>query len=330
MAKKININNQEIEIPQLNFKAMLIPVFLLLILWIVFAGPFYIVGPEENGVVRTFGTYTNLTESGLQFKFPWPIQTVDLVNVEKVRRLEIGFRTAEKGSTTNTARYINVEDEAMMLTGDENIVSVELVIQYKIQDAGEFLFRVENPQRSVEHAAEAAIRQIVGKNPIDQTLTSGKAAIEIETRDLLQSILSSYKAGVMITQVKLQDVTPPTEVDAAFKDVQSAKEDKEKVINEALGYQNEIIPQARGEAATLIQEAEGFKEKRINEAEGDAQHFEKMLVQYQSAKSITKTRLYLETMSVILPRVEKIIIDGDDVGNVLNMLGSPTVLGGAK
>ena len=223
-AKRIVIGDTEVEIPEIGIKAFIYPVLLLILVWVFFAGPFYVVDPEENGVVKTFGKLSQITQPGLRFKFPWPIQTVDLVNVEEVRRLELGFRTVRAGGTQSSAQYKKVPSEALMLTGDENIVSVDLVVQYKIKDAGEFLFRVADPKRAVSHAAEAAIRQVVGSQPIDQTLTTGKALIEAETKTLLQKILDGYEAGVHIAQVKLQDVTPPQQVDAAFKDVQSAKE----------------------------------------------------------------------------------------------------------
>ena len=327
--RKIVIGDSEIEIPQLGIRAFLYPLILLVLVWVFFAGPFYVVAPEENGVVRTFGKFTAITESGLRFKFPWPIQTVDLVNVEQVRRLELGFRTTRAGGTSSAAQYRDVPEEALMITGDENIASVEVVIQYKISDAANFLFKVEEPERAVYHAAEAAIRQIVGSQPIDQTLTTGKALIEANTRDLLQSILSEYEAGVIVSQVKLQDVTPPDEVDAAFKDVQSAKEEKEQLINEAMGYRNEVIPKARGEAAQLLQQAEAFRQRRVKEAEGDAQHFTQMLNAYRQSKDVTRTRLYLETLEEILPGIDKVIVDSDEAGSVVNVLGADKV-GGAK
>lgn len=329
-AKRIVVGDSEVEIPDLGMKAFIYPLILLILVWVIFAGPFYVVDPEQNGVVRTFGELTSITQPGLRFKFPWPIQTVDLVNVEEVRRLELGFRTVRAGGTSSSAQYRKVPSEALMLTGDENIVSVDMVVQYKIKDAGEFLFRVADPERAVAHAAEAAIRQVVGSQEIDQTLTTGKAMIEAETKLLLQKVLDSYEAGVHIAEVKLQDVTPPEQVDAAFKDVQSAKEEKEKKVNIALGYRNEIIPQARGEAAQAIQEAEAFKQKRVKEAEGDADRFTKMLNAYRQSKDVTRTRMYLETMEKILPGMDKYIVDGKDAGGLVNVLSLEKVKGGAK
>ena len=329
-AKRIVIGDSEVEIPDFGMKTFIYPVILIILVWIFFAGPFYVVDPEQNGVVKTFGKLTQITQPGLRFKFPWPIQTVDLVNVEEVRRLELGFRTVRSGGSQNSAQYKDVPLEALMLTGDENIVSVDLVVQYKIKDAGQFLFRVADPGRAVSHASEAAIRQVVGSQPIDRTLTSGKAYIESETKILLQKVLDSYEAGVYIAEVKLQDITPPQQVDAAFKDVQSAKEEREKKVNVALGYQNEIIPQARGEAAQAYQEAEAFQQKRIKEAEGDASRFTQMLNEYRQAKGVTRTRMYIETMEEILPGLDKYIVDGKDAGGLVNVLSLEKVKGATK
>ncbi len=328
--KRIVIGDSEVEIPDFGMKTFIYPVLLLLLVWIIFAGPFYVVDPEQNGVVKTFGKLTQITEPGLKFKFPWPIQTVDMVNVEEVRRLELGFRTLRSGGSSSSAQFKKVPTEALMLTGDENIVSVDLVVQYKIKDAGHFLFRITDPERAVSHAAEASIRQVVGSQPIDQALTTGKAMIEASTKELLQKILDSYEAGVYVSEIKLQDVTPPQQVDAAFKDVQSAKEEKEKKVNIALGYQNEIIPKARGEAAQAFQEAEAYKQKRVKEAEGDASRFTQMLFQYRQAKDVTRTRMYIETMEEILPGLDKYIVDGKDAGGLVNVLSLEKVKGGVK
>ncbi|MCF7800838.1 MAG: FtsH protease activity modulator HflK [Candidatus Marinimicrobia bacterium] len=332
--RRVIIGDREIEIPHFSIRGILIPVVLFLLIWFIFGGPFYTVGPEQNGVIRTFGKYTSTTSSGFHVKFPWPVQTVDVVNVESVRRLELGFRTL-RGAGTSDSQYRSIPQEASMITGDENIANVEVVIQYKIRDAAQFLFRVENPERIVFHASEAAMRQVVGSKPIDDVLTTGKAIVESETRDLLQSVLDSYEAGVFIQQVKLQDVTPPKAVDAAFKDVQSAKEDKEKMINEALGYKNELIPRARGEAAQMIQQAEAFKQQRVKEAQGDSARFIQVLAEYKQAKDVTRTRMYLETLEKVLSKSENYIVDGEDAGSMVNVLGmSPTTVtagqGGAK
>ena len=333
--RRVIIGDREIEIPQFSVRGVLLPVIIVLLIWFFFGGPFYTVGPGNNGVIRTFGKYTSTTSSGFHIKLPWPVQTVDVVNVEQVRRLEIGFRTV-KGAGTSDSQYREVPQESTMITGDENIAIVEVVVQYKIRDAADFLFRVEKPEKIVFHASEAAIRQVVGSKPIDNVLTSGKADVENETRDLLQSVLDSYQAGIFVQQVKLQDVAPPDEVAPAFKDVQSAKEDKEKVINQAMGYNNEIIPQARGEAAKIAQEAEAFKQKRVKEAEGDADRFTQILAQYKLAKDVTRTRMYLETLENVLAQTENYIVDGKDAGSMVNVLGvSPTTgavagKGGAK
>ena len=207
-----------------------------------------------------------------------------------------------------------------MLTGDENIVDAEMIVQYKIKDPVEYLFNIVLPELTVRQAAEASLRTVVGRNRIDETLTTGKFAIQEETKLQLQSILDKYESGIHIVAVQLQDVSPPKEVIGAFKDVASAKEDKNRMINQAEGYRNDVIPKARGEAEAMIRDAEGFRDSRIKRAEGDAAKFTTILKEYNKAKSITEKRLYLETMEKVLPDIEKIIVPDKDSGNMLNLL----------
>jgi membrane protease subunit HflK len=209
--------------------------------------------------------------------------------------------------------------EAKMLTGDENILLVEVRVQYKIKDAAQYLFNVRNVEELIKDATESALRQTIGSHPIDDPLTEKKAEIMDEIQLLLQQMLDDYKCGIDIRQVQLQDVNPPQEVDFAFKDVQSAKEEKEQLINQALGYQNDLIPKARGEAVTMIREAEGYREERVKRAEGDASRFLSVLAEYRKAKNVTEKRLYLETMEQILPGIDKVILD-EEAGNLLNIL----------
>ena len=207
-----------------------------------------------------------------------------------------------------------------MLTGDENIVDAEMIVQYKLKDPEAYLFNFVRPVLTVREASEASLRTIVGRHGIDQALTAGKLMIQEETKALLQSILDKYDSGIQVVAVQLQDVSPPKSVIAAFKDVASAKEDKNRLINEAEGYRNDVIPKARGEAQAMIREAEGFKEARIKRAEGDVAKFKSMLKEYKKGKSITKKRLYLEAMEDILPGVEKFIVPDGEGGNLLNLL----------
>lgn len=309
--RRVMVGDQEIEIPEFNFK--ITPVIIgAIILWLLTG--IYIVGPDEVGVVRTFGEFTRVTQSGLNWKFPAPIETANTPKVTEVKRIEIGFRSLNNG------QYRTVEKESLMLTGDENIVDAEMIVQYKIKDPVEYLFKIVLPELTVRQAAEASLRTVVGRNRIDETLTTGKFAIQEETKLQLQAILDKYESGIHIVAVQLQDVSPPKEVIGAFKDVASAKEDKNRMINQAEGYRNDVIPKARGEAEAMIRDAEGFRDSRIKRAEGDAAKFTTILKEYNKAKSITEKRLYLETMEKVLPDIEKIIVPDKDSGNMLNLL----------
>ena len=309
--RRIIIGDQEVEIPEFNFR--IAPVLLILIIVWLLTG-IYIVGPDEVGVIRTFGKLTRVTQSGLNWKFPSPIEIANTPKVTEVKRIEIGFRSLKNG------QYRTVEKESLMLTGDENIVDAEMIVQYKIKDPVEYLFKIVAPELTVREAAEASLRTVVGRNRIDETLTTGKFTIQEETKMQLQSILDKYQSGIHVVAVQLQDVSPPKEVIGAFKDVASAKEDKNRMINQAEGYRNDVIPKARGEAEAMIRDAEGFMESRIKRAEGDAIKFTTILKEYNKAKSITEKRLYLETMEKVLPDIEKIIVPDKNSGNMLNLL----------
>ena len=309
--RKIIIGDQEVEIPDLNFK--IIPVLIIILfLWLLTG--IYSVGPDEVGVVRTFGKFSRVAQSGLNWHFPLPIETVNTPKVTQVKRIEMGFRTLKNG------QYRRVEKESLMLTGDENIVDAQMIVQYKIKDPVAYLFNIVGPELTVREAAEASLRTVVGRNKIDETLTTGKFTIQEETKEQLSVILDNYESGIHVVAVQLQDVSPPKEVMGAFKDVASAKEDKNRMINQAEGYRNDVIPKARGEAESMIRDAEGFKESRIKRSEGDAAKFTTVLKEYRKAKSITEKRLYLETMQKVLPGVEKFIVPDKDSGGLLNLL----------
>ena len=319
--RRVMVGDQEIKIPDFNFR--LLPLLgAALALWL-FTGT-YMVGPDEIGVVRTFGEYTRVAQSGLNYHFPYPIEQVNTPAVTEVKRIEIGFRTLRNG------QYRSVEKESLMLTGDENIVDAEMIVQYKIKDPVKYLFRIVEPELTVREAAEASLRTVVGRNKIDETLTTGKFKIQEETKIQLQLILDKYDSGIHVVAVQLQDVSPPKEVIGAFKDVASAKEDKNRMVNQAEGYRNNVIPKARGEAEAMIRDAEGFKQARIKRSEGDAAKFTTILKEYRKAKSITQKRLYLETMERVLPNIEKIIIPDKNSGNMLNLLNLNPGKGGQK
>jgi membrane protease subunit HflK len=269
----------------------------------------YIVAPNEQGVVKRFGRIDRLTPPGPHFKIPL-IETVLIPQITKLHRLEIGFRSGGRGGTQTVPR------EALMLTGDMNILSVELIVQFRIRDSKEFLFNVADLGETIMKATEAAIRQVVGESHLDEALTTGKAEIQQKTQDLLQKILDDYHAGVQVAAIQLQDVNPPDQVAGAFKDVASAKEDKEKLINQSESYRNDIIPKAKGEAAQVVNQAQAYSQARVRRAEGEAARFNEMLKEYQENKKVIRTRLFLETMEEILPGINKVIIDkkfGDKV-----------------
>ena len=321
MAKRIIIGDREVTIP--NITLGILPLLGLAVTFWFFTG-IYMVGPDEVGVIRTFGAYTHQTQPGLNWHYPYPIQTVRTPKVTEVKRIEIGFRTTRNG------QYRTVEKESLMLTGDENIVDAELIVQYRIKEPENYLFKIVEPELTVREASEASLRTIVGMNNIDETLTTGKFRIQEEAKKQIQAILDKYQSGIQVVAAQLQDVSPPKQVIAAFKDVASAKEDKNRLINQAEGYRNDVIPKARGEAEAMIRGAEGFKESRIKRAEGDIAKFNTVLKEYRKAKDITRERLYLETMEKVLPGVEKVIIPDKDSGNMLNLLNLSTSKGGQK
>ena len=310
--KRIIIGDQEIKIPKLSMGTFpLVGIFV--VLWLLTG--VYIVGPDEVGVVQTLGKYSRAAQSGLNYHFPYPIETVSTPKVTEVKRIEIGFRTVGKN------QYQTISRESLMLTGDENIVDAEMIVQYRIKDPVAYTFNFIEPELTVRQASEASLRTVVGRHNIDEALTSGKFMIQEEAKELIQNILDKYNTGILVVAVQLQDVSPPEQVISAFKDVASAKEDKNRMVNQAEGYRNDVIPKARGEAQAQIREAEGYKEARIARAEGDVSKFNAVLKEYRKSKEVTETRLFLETAEEILSNREKIIVpDGKEGSNLINLL----------
>jgi len=310
--KRIIIGDQEIKIPKISMGVFPL-VGIALLLWMLTG--IYIVGPDEVGVVQTFGKYSRAAQSGLNYHFPFPFEKVSTPKVTEVKRIEIGFRTVGKN------QYQTIQRESLMLTGDENIVDAEMIVQYKIKDPVAYTFNFIEPELTVRQAGEASLRTVVGRHNIDEALTSGKFMIQEEAKELIQSILDKYNTGILVVAVQLQDVSPPEQVIAAFKDVASAKEDKNRMINQAEGYRNDIIPKARGEAQAGIREAEGYKKARIARAEGDVSKFNSVLKEYRKSKEVTEIRMFLETAEEILSNREKIIVpDGKEGSNLINLL----------
>ena len=310
--KRIIIGDQEIKIPKLSMGTFpLVGIFV--VLWLLTG--IYVVGPDEVGVVQTLGKYSRAAQSGLNYHFPYPIEKVSTPKVTEVKRIEIGFRTVGKN------QYQTISRESLMLTGDENIVDAEMIVQYRIKDPVAYTFNFIEPELTVRQASEASLRTVGGRHNIDEALTSGKFMIQEEAKELIQNILDKYNTGILVVAVQLQDVSPPEQVISAFKDVASAKEDKNRMVNQAEGYRNDVIPKARGEAQAQIREAEGYKEARIARAEGDVSKFNAVLKEYRKSKEVTETRLFLETAEEILSNREKIIVpDGKEGSNLINLL----------
>ena len=287
----------------------------MLMVW--FASGFYTVGPDQRGIVLRFGKHVATTDPGFHWHWPYPLATVLRPKITEVQRLEIGFRSIDPGPP---ARYADVVSESLMLTGDENIIDIDLVVQYRITDPAKYLFKVRHLSDTVKSASEAALRDVIGRHHIDEALTIGKLQIQEETKALLQSLLNTYETGLQIVTVQLQEVQPPKQVIDAFKDVASAREDKARFINEAEGYRSAIIPEARAKVEMILREAEAYREEKIRRAQGEAQRFLQVQEEYQAAKEITRKRLLLETLEEVLPRMDKIILEDRAGTNVLPIL----------
>jgi membrane protease subunit HflK len=283
-----------------GFDVPILPIIALIAaIWL--ATGFYIVDQGSLGVVQQFGAYTRTTEPGPRWHWPFPIESVNVVNMEQVRRLEVGYRNNGEGTGGKTKQ----PKEALMLTEDENIIDLQFAVQYKLKNAKEYLFNNRSTDDAVMSAAETAIREVVGKSKLDDLLQKGLA----DTSDRMQAILDSYKAGVTITSVSLQSAQPPEQVQQAFEDVNRANQDYQRQINEGQAYANDVIPKARGNASRLSAEAAGYKLKVENEAKGNASRFEQILTQYNKAPEVTRERLYLDAQEQILSSTSKVIVD---------------------
>jgi len=286
---------------------------ILVAIGIWLASGFYRVLPDEQGVVTRFGAYVATTAPGLNYHLPYPVESVVTPKVTRVNRAEVGFRSP--GDTLRTEQIRGVPDESLMLTGDENIVDINYVVFWVIKDAGHFLFNVRDPDDTVKAVAESVIREIIGQTPIASALAEGRAEIESQALNDIQKTLDSYGAGVQVTQSQLLKVDPPQQVIDAFRDVQRARADQERLRNEAESYRNDIIPRARGEAEQIIQQAEAYRQEVVARASGDAERFNNVYQSYASAKDVTIRRIYLETMEEVLGRANKVIVDSATSGS---------------
>jgi modulator of FtsH protease HflK len=281
---------------------------------------FYRVDADEQGVVLRFGKYTNMTQPGLNYHLPFPIESVMTPKVSRVNRIDVGFRSSNEGSRGTIG---DIKEESAMLTGDENIVDINYSVFWVIKDASKYLFNIQDPIGTIKVVAETAMREVIARKKIQTILTQGRAEIEIEVQKIMQQILDSYNSGIDITQVQAQKSDPPAQVIDSFRDVQAAKADKERAQNEAEAYANDVIPRARGEAAKIVQEAEGYKKEVVAQAEGEASRFIAIYNEYAKAKTVTQERMYLETMEKVLSGVNKIIIDKQSGSGVVPYLSLP-------
>lgn len=281
----------------------------VLVIGVWAASGFYRVQPDEQGVVMRFGAFSRTTPPGLNYHLPWPVEAVSTPRITRINRVDVGFRANPDQIAPRPVPSRDVLEESLMLTGDENIIDIDFAVFWRIRDAAEFLFNTRNPESTVKSVAESTMREMIGRTPIQPALTEARAQIEAEVLSTTQAIMDQYKSGIEITQVQLQKVDPPATVIDAFRDVQRANADRERVRNEAESYRNDIIPRARGEAERLVQEAQGVRESTIARSGGEAARFLSVLGAYELAKDVTVRRMYLETMEEILRRNPKTIVD---------------------
>jgi len=276
----------------------------------------YTVAPEETGVIQRFGRYVRLTGPGLHFKLPFGIETVGKVKTGRNFQMEFGYRTVEAGVRSRFTER-GFKEESLMLSGDLNVVDLQWTVQYKIGDPKDFLFQVKDVDSAIRDMSESVMRRVVGNRLFDFVLTVGRAEIADRVKVEMQKVLDSYRTGIQVVNVKMQNVTPPEPVEAAFNEVNEAEQERESKINQAQGAYNREIPKAKGSALQTISEAEGYALERVNKAEGEAKRFLDVLKEYRQAKDVTKRRLYLESMNQLLDKVDEIyVIDADQKGLV--------------
>lgn len=298
-----------------NTRMIVLIVLGLVILW----NTIFQIGTEEVGVITRLGRYSRTVEPGLNVKMPFA-ETVLKVPVERQQKLEFGFRSTSTGGSQSEFSKEGVRDESLMLTGDLNLADVEWVVQYRINNAYNYLFKVRDPESTLRNISEAATRQIVGDRTVNEVLTIGRTEIAIKLHELIQEICNEYSMGIKVEQVVLQDVNPPDPVKKAFNAVNEAQQEKETLINQAKSEYNKVIPKASGEAKATVQKAEGYAIERINNAQGEATRFNDLYREYVKAPEVTKKRIYLENMSNVVSKLGNVIITDQNGANVLPLL----------
>jgi membrane protease subunit HflK len=279
---------------------------IVLFLWLV--SGFFIVQEGQTGVVMTFGRYSHMTPAGFNWRWPYPIQAHETVNVSQVRTVEVGYRTNVRNKQAK---------ESLMLTDDENIIDIQFAVQYRLKNASDWIFNNRDQEEMIRQVAETSIREVVGKNKMDFVLYEGREKIALDTSQLMQEIVDRYRSGVTITNITMQGVQPPEQVQAAFDDAVRAGQDRERQKNEGQAYANDVIPKARGAASRLQQESEAYRSRVVASAEGDASRFKQVLVEYQKAPAVTRDRMYLETMQQIFSNTAKVMVDARSGSNLL-------------
>lgn len=272
------------------------------------ASGFFIVQEGQTGVVMSFGKFSHMTTSGFTWRWPYPIQSHELVNVSQVRTVEVGYRSTLKNKQPK---------EALMLTHDENIIDIQFAVQYRLKSAADWVFNNRDQEQMVRQVAETSIREVVGKSNMDFVLYEGRDKVAFDVNKLMQDIFDQYQSGVQITNVTMQGVQPPEQVQTAFDEAVKAGQDRERQKNEGQAYANDVIPRARGGASRLLQEAEGYRGRVVASAEGDASRFKQVLTEYQKAPAVTRDRMYLETMQQIFTNTTKMMMDAKSGNNLL-------------
>jgi len=277
------------------------------------ASGFYIVDEGNRGVVTRFGEYVETTQPGLNWHVPTPVENVEVINISQQRFLEVGYRSG--GSRQRGMG--SVPKEALMLTKDENIVDIRMAVQYQVNDAKKYLFNINNQTATLKQVTESVERGVIGGNTMDFVLTEGRSQVVADIKAGIQAVIDSYDAGILITSVNLQDAQPPEQVQSAFEDAIKAREDKQRLINEAETYANDVVPKARGAAARLTQEAEGYKSRIISAAEGDVSRFSQILKEYKKAPKVTRQRIYLDTMEEVMSGTDTVLVDVKGSNNMM-------------
>ena len=327
MARKIIVGDQEFIVPD-KFPKSGLTIGLILVLLLAIWSSIYRVELEEEGVLMTLGEYSGLVQSGIHVKWPAPIQTV--IKIPTKRELEMEFGQAAGSDSRRRSNRSELQEEALMLTGDLNVAVVPWKTQYRIAEPDKFLFKVKDPVGTFRDMNEAVMREVIGDRSVNEVLTTGRQEIAAQMEIKLQEMCDQYENGIKINRILLQKVLPPKQVQDAFNEVNTAEQEKEKMINQALGDYNRIIPRARGEAAKILQAAEAYKKEVVAKAEGEASRFTSIFLEYKNAKEVTQERMYLETMEKVLADIDKVIIEKNAGSGVVPYLPLPELKKGSN